>query len=200
MKDTDCGSVVLRDVGTVRSGYTARGRLEGAALGVLAIQQGDFTVDGFVGVQALMRTDDAVSRHILEAGDVLFRSRGLFTTAWVVPEEIAEPSIAVMPLFVIRPNRAVVDSHYLAWQLNQAAAQQHFRQSSQGQTIQMISKTALEEAPVVLPPIERQRIIAGAAKNAAKVQELETRLRQCRHQLITLQLENAARNISATER
>ena len=190
----------VKDVAAVRSGFTARGRVESVEVGVLAIQQSDFTSEGFVGVDALLRTEDAVARHILAAGDILFRSRGQYTSAWVVPEEISEPAIAVMPLFVIRPNRVMVNSHYLAWQLNQRAAQQHFRQSSQGQTIQMISKAALEAAPVVLPPIERQHAIAHAARQAATVQELERRLLHCQHELLTLQLEHAAHDFPETAR
>lgn len=190
----------LNDIARVRSGFTARGGIDGVRRGVLAIQQADFDADGFVGTGRLFRTDAAVSRHLLEPSDVLFRSRGQFTTAWVVPEEISEPVIAVMPLFVIRPNRAVVDSHYLAWWLNQRAAQQHFRQSSQGQTIQMISKAALDGVPVTLPPIERQHEIASVANLAAKQQRLEAHLLRCRYELLTLQLENAAHDFSETAR
>lgn len=190
----------LKDAATVRSGFTARGGVDGDPDGVLTIQQSDFTADGFVGARHLARTGDQVARHVLAPGDILFRSRGQFTTAWVLPEEIAEPVVAVMPLFVIRPNHTLVDSHYLAWFLNQRAAQQYFRQSSQGQTIQMISKTVLEEVTLIIPPLARQREIANVANLAAKQQHLETRLLQCKHKLLTLQLENAAHYPSAAAR
>ena len=55
----------VKDVAAVRSGFTARGRVESVEVGVLAIQQSDFTSEGFVGVDALLRTEDAVARHIL---------------------------------------------------------------------------------------------------------------------------------------
>ncbi|WP_269937760.1 restriction endonuclease subunit S [Arthrobacter sp. HY1533] len=190
----------LGDVAIVRSSFTARGGVQGSTGGVLAIQQSDFTAEGFAGVEFLARTDEAVSRHVLTYGDILFRSRGQFTTAWVVPEEIKEPAIAVMPLFVIRPNRVKVNSHYLAWVLNQRASQQYFRQSSQGQTIQMISKSVLENVELRLPPLDRQEQIAKAATLAAQQQRLEARLLQCRHQLIDLQLQSAAQDSPNTAR
>lgn len=190
----------LKDVATVRSGFTARGGVDGAPEGVLAIQQGDFTSEGFVGVEYLLRTGEQVSRHVLVPGDVLFRSRGHYTTAWVLPEEIAEPAIAVMPLFVIKPNLTVVDPHYLAWTLNQRATQQYFRKSSQGQTIQMISKTVLEEVPLIRPGIARQREIAKVANLAARQKHLEARLLDCKYNHLTLQLQNAAHDFPTATR
>lgn len=190
----------IADIATVRSGFTARGGVGGGPYGVLAIQQGDFTADGFVGVEYLSRTDDSVAKHVLMSGDVLFRSRGQYTTAWVVPDEIAEPVIAVMPLFVIRPNWAMVDSDYLAWFLNGRATQQYFRQSSQGQTIQMISKSVLEDTVLTIPSLVRQQEIANVASLAEKQRRLEGRLLRCQHQLLNLQLQNAAHDFPANAR
>lgn len=190
----------IADIATVRSGFTARGGVGGGCYGVLAIQQGDFTADGFVGVEYLSRTDDSVAKHVLMSGDVLFRSRGQYTTAWVVPEGIAEPVIAVMPLFVIRPNGVMVDSDYLAWFLNGRATQQYFRQSSQGQTIQMISKSVLEDTVLTIPSLVRQQEIANVASLADKQERLESRLLRCRHNLLNLQLENAAHDFPENAR
>ena len=148
----------------------------------------------------MARTDEAVAKHILGPKDILFRSRGQYTTAWVVPESIKEPVIAVTPLFVIRPNSERIDSSYLAWFLNQRITQQYFRQSSQGQTIQMISKKVLENVVLTLPSMLRQQEIANVASLAARQHRLEARLLQCQHELLTLQLEHAAHDVPENTR
>jgi restriction endonuclease S subunit len=187
----------LRDVCSVLSGYTMRGRLEPApAGGVLAIQPSDLEENGIIEVGVLIRVDAPTGRSEVGSGDVLFRSRGIRTFACAVPDNLTEPAIALMPLFVIRPDDDGVDSRYLAWALNQSEAQSHFRQSSQGQSIQMVSKRVLEDAPISLPPLARQKQIAAAAQLAGRQLMLERRLVERRYTLLSLQFAHAAQSFS----
>jgi len=182
----------LGDICSIHSGYTLRGRLEPTATGVLVIQQGDFDANGTLDLGTLTRAEVPDGRYELKAGDVLFRSRGQRTLACVVPGALTEPAIAVMPIFIIRPTNDDIDPRYLAWTLNQHDAQLHFRQSSQGQTIQMISKRVLEDTPIVLPPLSKQRQIAMIADLSAQQETLERRLTDRRYTLLSLQLADAA--------
>ena len=190
----------LRDICSIHSGYTLRGRLEPAATGVLVIQQGDFDTNGTLDLGALMRAEVPARHYELKPGDVLFRSRGQRTIACVVPAALTEPAIAVMPMFIIRPMNDDIDSRYLVWALNQRDAQLHFRQSSQGQTIQMISKRVLEDTPIVLPPALRQRQIATIADLSAQQETLERRLTDRRYTLLSLQLADAAHDLPTSPR
>ena len=190
----------LRDICSVHSGYTLRGRLEPAATGVLIIQQGDFDTNGALDLESLMRAEAPPGHYELMPGDVLFRSRGQRTLACVVPIALIESAIAVMPMFIIRPMSGKIDSRYLAWTLNQHEAQLHFRQSSQGQTIQMISKRVLEDTPIVLPPLLKQRQIATIADLSAQQETLERRLTDRRYTLLSLQLADATHDFPTSPR
>jgi restriction endonuclease S subunit len=190
----------LRGICSIYSGYTLRGRLEPAANGVLVIQQGDFDTNGTLDLGTLTRAEAPEGRYELKAGDVLFRSRGQRTLACVVPAALTEPAIAVMPIFIIRPMNHDIDPRYLAWTLNQHDAQLHFRQSSQGQTIQMISKRVLEDTPIVLPPLFKQRKIATIADLSARQEILERRLTDRRYSLLSLQLADAAHDFPTSPR
>ncbi len=183
----------LGEICSVHSGLTLRGRLTPSATGALAIQQGDVADEGPLDSRVLVRIDAPMGRYATGPGDVLFRSRGKQTQAWVVPESLLEPAIAVMPLFILRPRGDGVDPQYLAWVLNQPEAQRYFRQSSQGQTIQMISKPVLEAAPLVLPSLDRQRQIAAAALLASRQESLECLLLRRRYELLSLRLADAAK-------
>lgn len=189
----------LRDVGTVHSGYTMRGRLEPVTQGgVLVIQPSDLDENGTIDVSGLIRVDAPSGRSEVGNGDILFRSRGNRTFAYAVPGDLTEPAIAVMPLFIIRPYGDRVDSDYLAWVLNQSQAQTHFRLSSQGQSIQMVSKRVLEDAPITLPPLNQQQQIAVTAGLANRQLLLERRLVERRYTLLSLQLASTAQRFSGS--
>jgi len=169
-----------------------RERLEAGPHGVLAIQMADLSVGSDLKVRGMARIPSPHPRYLVSRGDVLLRSRGHATIAWAVPDDLPEPVVAVLPLFIIRPRTDNYDSDFLAWWLNQPDAQTHLRRAAQGQTIQMVSKATLESVPVELPPIGHQRLIADAARLAAQEVQLMHRLADCQHILRKTQLTAAA--------
>lgn len=185
--------MLLRDVCEVRSGYTARGRLESVESGILAIQQGEISVDGRVDLGAALRVDPSLGKYALKSGDILFRSRGQHNTCSVVPEDLDEPAIAIMPLFILRPSLERADPHYLAWILNQSEAQRHIQMGARGTNIQMVSKPVLESTPVVMPPLARQRRIAFLADLESRERTLSHSLIDHKHALFMLQMNEVAR-------
>ena len=187
--------MILGDVCSVHSGFTPRGRISDDPNGTPAVQQGDLAAVP-LDPAALPRIDVTTDRFLVTSGDLVFRSRGQQPAAWVVPSTVREPLVAVMPLFILRPVVGSVDSRYLAWALNQPAAQRYFQQSSQGQNIQMVSKPVLESTPLLLPTIDRQRRIAEIAGLATREQALRSRLNDLEHQLIELRLAELARTAS----
>ncbi|GAA1211107.1 restriction endonuclease subunit S [Rhodoglobus aureus] len=191
----------LKEICSVHSGYTMRSRLEPASHGgVLAIQAADLIADGTINLSTAVKTAVPAGRYETRAGDVLFRSRGTHTFAVAVPGELFEPAIAVTPLFIIRPNDEKVDAHYLAWALNQDEAQSHFRRSSQGQTIQMVSKQVLEDTLIPLPSVAQQKQVASAAELADRQAALERRLVERRRSLLSLQFAQFAHSFSEEPR
>ncbi|NWL27972.1 restriction endonuclease subunit S [Paenarthrobacter ureafaciens] len=184
--------MLLADVARITSGLTVRERLDASFSGVLAIQMADLSINRDLDVRSMARVPSPHPRYMVSRGDVLLRSRGHATTAWAVPDDLPEPAIAVLPLFIIRPSTDIYDPDFLAWWLNQQNAQTHLRRAAQGQSIQMVSKTALESVPLHLPPLAQQRLIAKASHLATREAQLMHRLAECQHTLRRSQLITAA--------
>lgn len=184
--------MLLADVARITSGLTVRGRLDASLSGVLAIQMADLFIDRDLDLRSMARVPSPHPRYLVSRGDVLLRSRGHATIAWAVPDDLPEPAVAVLPLFIIRPSADTYDPDFLAWWLNQADAQTHLRRAAQGQSIQMVSKATLESVPLLLPPIAQQRLIADAAHLATREAQLMHRLADSRHRLRQAQFTAAA--------
>lgn len=188
----------LGDLSSVHSGVTPRGGLDVSARGVLAIQLRDVTPEGAINFASVSRVEaEGISeRHLVGPGDVLFRSRGVHTYASALNDQLNEPAIAIMPLFIIRPDNDVIDAEYLAWFLNQPAAQRHFAQGATGTKLRMISKPVLEEVQIDLPPLRVQRSIAALSILAAKEQALRTLEADRKCELMALRLAELAHNFT----
>lgn len=184
--------MLLSHVARISSGLTVRERLDPGPHGVLAIQMADLSVGSDLKVRGMARIPSPHPRYMVSRGDVLLRSRGHATIAWAVPDELPEPAVAILPLFIIRPSTDVYDPDFLAWWLNRRDAQTHLRRAAQGQSIQMVSKATLESVPLQLPPLAQQRLIADAAHLATREAQLMHRLAESQHSLRQAQLTAAA--------
>ena len=58
------------------------------------------------------------------------------------------------------------------WLLNQEPAQRYFEQNAEGTLTKSIRRSVLEEAPVVVPTLAKQRAIIAMAKTLAEEQRL----------------------------
>jgi hypothetical protein len=186
----------LSDVCSVHSGYSARERLEPQPEGVLALPQASVSPEGTFEASAAIRVAlrYAVSQHVVATGDVLFRSRGLAAAAWAVDDVLAEPAIALLPLYILRPATDVLDAGFLAWLLMRGDAQAHFAKEAVGSNLQMIRKPAISSLPITLPPLAMQRSVASAVRLGTLECNLTTRLSTLRRDLLTLQLEERTRS------
>lgn len=184
----------LRDFCSIQSGFTPRGGLETRSKGMLAIQLGDVAPDTDLDVGSLSRIEKqgVSARHLVGAGDVLFRSRGAHAYAYALSADISEPAVAIMPLFIIRPVADVADPRYVAWYLNQPAAQRHFAGGATGSNLRMIGKPVLEEVDVDLPPLDKQTAIAELSSLAARERTLSNRSAARRYDLMALRLGDLA--------
>ena len=187
--------MLLSDICEIRSGYTARGRLEVAQSGgVLAIQLGDVAPEGRVqvGHRTRLQIDVPPDRYFVRAGDVLFRSRGEKTTAAAIPQEFPEPALALLPLIVLRPQHGSLMPEYLAWAINQQPAQRHLEASARGTSMRMIPRSAFDDLNIDVPDIHAQRLIVETAELAGRERELASEIAERRHQLVQAALVAAA--------
>ncbi|ARJ65659.1 hypothetical protein WV31_08320 [Magnetospirillum sp. ME-1] len=165
----------LSDTCTIHSGFTARGKLESIDIGgVPAIQLRDISAEGAVDPHHLARVplEGVAERYFVRAGDVLFRSRGERTTACALDDRFIESAVAILPLMVLRPKRDIVLPGYLAWAINQPAAQRHFDGSAYGTNIRMVPRSSLDELEIDIPDIVIQQKVVAIDALAEREREL----------------------------
>lgn len=195
--------MLLSDICTIQTGYTARNRLEPVPQGgVLAIQLRDISPVGTIVPGALTRValDGLPERFFVGAGDIIFRSRGENNTATALGNRFGEPAVAILPLIVLRPKRGLALAEYVAWALNQPKAQRHFDETARGTSVRMVPKSSLDELELDVPDLEMQRRIVQIDSLAGREQTLTLLLAEKRRTLINRALaERAAPSCSAEQ-
>lgn len=181
--------ILLKEIASVQMGYSFRSRIEQTGGQTAVIQMKDLTVDNRVDCGQLVRVDmDSLKHHhLVRPGDLVFRCRGLMTTAAILAED---PGIAVVaaPLFRIRVTHETASPQYLHWFINQPPAQKYLTSHSRGTAQQMISMEALESLEIVVPSIERQRVIVELAALAEQEQKLIRDIAEKRRQYVSTML------------
>lgn len=176
----------LADIAEVRMGYSFRSRLEADALGdVAVIQMKDIDDANLLHPEGLVRVQmpDLKDRHLVQAGDLLFRSRGVTNSAALVGGGLGRAVLAA-PMLLIRPQTDVVEPAYLQWFINHPATQAALAGRAAGTSVRMIGKGALDQLEVVLPPLEKQRRIVEVAQLASREAALLEELRGRRKALL----------------
>jgi restriction endonuclease S subunit len=195
--------MLLPDVCTIHSGYTARGRLEGTDDGgVLTIQLGDISADGIIHPERLTRVqlEGLPDRYFVRAGDVVFRSRGERNTASVLDNRLREPALAVLPLLVLRPKIDVVMPEFLAWAINQPPAQRHFDLAARGTNIRMIPRSSLDDLNLEIPDIGTQEKIVAIDALAEQERALALLVAETRRKMLSMILVERANRLRPATR
>jgi hypothetical protein len=185
----------LKKIASIQMGYTFRSRLNYLHKGITAvIQMKDLNDENIVECAELMRIDmDGVKeRHLVKPGDVVFRSRGQVTTAAILSEDPG-PAVVAAPLIRLRTANKTILPAYLAWYINQSTAQAFLSSRAKGTTQKMISKQALADLNVEIPPLERQQAIVKIAALALKEQQLVKRIAKLRKNYIAAKLMQTAK-------
>ena len=188
-------SVRLCDICNVQIGYTARHRIGRAKQdGTLTVQLRDVPPSGSVDPAGLTRLHVEVvpERYLVSPGDVLFRSRSESNTACALDDRFQEPALAMLPLFILRPNRDIVLAEFLAWAINQPRAQRHFDRFARGTNMRMIPRAALTDLEVTLPGLDVQRSVVALDALARRERTLSIRAAEERRWLYARILEDLA--------
>ncbi len=156
----------IKKLATVQMGYSFRSRLEASPGGEVAvIQMKDLLNDNTVGCDNLVRINmkTVKDHHLVQKGDLVFRSRGSLTTAAILLKEPGRAVVAapLLRIRVTRPDRILPE--YLNWYISQRDAQIFLTSRAKGTVQKMISKQAIEELEVVLPSLEKQKTIVELA-------------------------------------
>ncbi|MBD2302221.1 restriction endonuclease subunit S [Nostoc sp. FACHB-190] len=174
--------VKLGKIASIYMGYPFRTRVERDPEGTVGVIQmkdiDDYNRLNLTDVYKL-QLEDLSEKHLLKQNDLLFRSRGVTNTTALVTEKI-EPYVAASPLIVIRAKSSHVNPAYLAWYLNHPYGQKQINRFAEGTSQRMVSKLALAELVIDLPPLAIQEAIVQVAELNQREQQLMQELAQKR--------------------
>lgn len=161
----------LGDVASIRQGHPFRGAITAVADGpVQVIQLKNLDVDGLHEGDHLLRTSLSARKppDWVQDQDVLMAARGNHPLAMLLCTP-PQSTVCSPHLYVLRVCSDALLPAFLAWQLNQRAAQAYLRQQAAGSRQQSLRRATVAQLPLCLPPLaQQQRILAIAA--AAKVE------------------------------
>ncbi|MEO8589568.1 MAG: restriction endonuclease subunit S [Flavobacteriales bacterium] len=172
--------------GHVRSGFSFRERVVNDASGTVAVIQMKDLNGAHFGIHeggiARVQGKDIGPQHFLAKGDVLFVAKGANNRAVVY--DMDQKAVAASAFFVLRPDPAKVDPHYLAWWINQKPVQEYLQQNMAGTYIPNITKPVVEGISVPLPPLDQQRLIAVVHQLSLREQSIRATIARRRAALV----------------
>ena len=160
--------LILSDIAIVKAGHPFRGAIPTDPLGSVAVvlprnlDADNLKIDWKSVIRTNIESEDSPDWLLPE--DILFSPRsGQFISAVSVgapPKALAAPN-----LFLVRlkpKHRPLLNPEFLAWQLNQALAQEHFARNAEGGVIRNVRRAVLENTPVITPPLAKQTLAIKA--------------------------------------
>ncbi len=151
----------LENFAHLRIGITLKSHQEASATNSLPVVQMRDLGSTSVNTGTLAKVDLTLPHKttLLKPGDIIFRSRGVTTTAVTVPQNMGKAVLSA-PLFLIRiKENAPVLPGYLCWYINQTSAQRFLAQRTEGSSLKMISIRHLRELEIPTPSISTQDTI-----------------------------------------
>lgn len=187
----------LAEAAEIRMGYTFRSRLEPEMGGdVAVIQMKDIDDSNLLHPENLVRIQmpELKDKHLVQEGDLMFKSRGISNAASLVAGNLGRTVLAA-PMMLIRPDANKVDAAYLQWFINQPSTQNILSTQAAGTAVKMISKAALEQLVIAIPPLETQRRIVEIGRIASLEARITTELMDRRKVLIERILMREAQDV-----
>jgi restriction endonuclease S subunit len=166
--------ILLTEMAEIAAGHPLRCAVDDLPPGQVGVVQMR-NVDPNLGVdwRGVSTVELPPARRIdfLKAGDVIFSTRGARNYA-VALNHVPFPAVCSPHYFVIRARSAAIDPRFLAWQINQAPAQEYFQREATGSHILNIRREVIERLEIVAPPLARQAAIAAFADAAQMERQL----------------------------
>jgi restriction endonuclease S subunit len=178
--------VKVKNIATVQMGYTFREKLEFDENGAVSVIQMKDLKDNIICFENVVRVGlkKIKESHFVKKYDLVFRSRGLNTTASILLEEPGDVIVG-SPLLRIRvSDSSVVMPEYLCWYINQSKAQSYLHSRADGTLQKMINKQVLDDLLIVLPAMKKQKQIVELYNLATRERNLRNQLAEKRRQYV----------------
>ena len=180
----------LGELVSIQMGHSFRTGLSQWVKGnVPVVQMKDISDSGLIQISSMNRVgmEGLKENHLLQPGDLIFRSRGSKTISAVVPE-LGEKLMLSAPLFRLRMIQPGVLPGYLSWYINQPDAQTHLEKMAKGSAQMMISKQDLVEMLVEIPSLKTQEKIVEMVGLLNREAALVETIVEKRKEIISAQL------------
>ncbi|BDU40842.1 restriction endonuclease subunit S [Vibrio nigripulchritudo] len=175
--------VKLQDIADIRAGHPFRGSIKESADGNgFVIQVRDQDEYGNIHWNALVKADIGGRKEPewLQPGDIVFAARGVRNLATHIAD-INKPVVCSPHFFQLRVNRDKVLPEFIAWQINHTLVQRYFLQSAEGSVQVSIKRAVLEQTPISIPPLEKQRLLMKLVTSAEQEKQAYQHLIALRH-------------------
>lgn len=181
--------VSLRQIATIKSGYSFRGRIpEATTQGEIEVFQPRDIVDGNLVTSPIQIRHESLGgnyiQQLLKPGQLLLANKGLkFATYIVEPRPL--PSLASASFFIIEVDIKQIRPEYLQWYLTQKEALDYLTAHAQKATaISSINKQAVETLLIPLPPLSSQFEICDLLHNVQNEAKLLDQLKLLRKDFV----------------
>lgn len=174
----------IGDLADIRSGYTFRGAIEPVPDGEVRILQiKDFEKNWQEDYEALpaINWEQRISPPFLDQGEIVVAARGNRNVAVVYRSDIPVVATSQFLIVNLRREECEIAPEYLCWLLNHPVTQQMFNRS--GTNIQLITKAALLDVEIPVPPAHIQRKLIKLQRVWQEEDKLINKLQNNRHQL-----------------
>jgi restriction endonuclease S subunit len=161
--------VKLSDIAIINAGYPFRGKIpEVPSSSVIAVQMKDVSQTERINWSGCLATELTGKRDpgFLNIGDILVAARGSHNYAVLVGEDlnsINKEAVASPHFFVVRLHKENILPDFIAWLLNQKPARRYLEQNAEGTLTKSIRRSVLEDTPIKVPTLEKQRTIVEMA-------------------------------------
>ena len=156
----------LIDIATeIKVGHTFREKLLNDPMGDVAIVQLrdiDVKKSSIKSTNLWIKDKGFKDDSYLRNGDIIFAAKGSNNTASVFSADIK--AIASSVFFIIRLNPKLALPHFIAWYINSRLGQSYINSIKDSSTTVNIKKKDLENLPISIPKLNKQRQIAALAE------------------------------------
>ena len=150
----------LKEIAKISLGYSFRGSIQEEKDGNMFVIQAKNVKDNFY----IQNTDKLVKiKHpiyedrLVKQNDIILSSRGYFNAS---VSKTSENMIASSSVYIIRSlNPNIILPEYLALYLNSKKGQFLLKRNQTGSMVKVILKTDLEGIDIIIPDIEKQKIL-----------------------------------------
>jgi len=184
---------ILGNLVEIQPGYQARGKIIESPIGSHRLLQSKDIIEEIINWESPLSFDPEINpdRYRISHNDILFIARGYENRAYLAttpPENILASNV----FYIIKPFK--IQSRFLAWWLNQKAAQAYFAQFQVKMGYAYMSKKNLSELEVPVPNIKTQETIAEVLRLWDREQLLTSEIKGLKESIMTSILTTAAEN------